>query len=89
MRDHFLVFMIWMLGGNLRFTNYPVQKTFPFMIVPKASKSEKNEGLDDNFVEKLQANAKYRPSHLEEANSGSNGKPHGRYSKTKNNHPSR
>ena len=65
-----------------------VQKTFPFMIVPKASKSEKNEGLDDNnFEEKFQANAKYRPSHLEEANSGSNGKPHGRYSKTKNNHP--
>ena len=58
------------------------------MIVPKASKSEKNEGLDDNnFEEKFQANAKYRPSHLEEANSGSNGKPHGRYSKTKNNHP--
>ena len=65
-----------------------VQKTFPFMIVPKASKSEKNEGLDDNnFEEKFQANAKYRPSHLEEANSGSNGKPHGRYAKTKNNHP--
>ena len=64
-----------------------VQKTFPFMIVAKASKSEKNEGLDDNFEEKLQANANYRPSHLEEANSGSNGKPHGRYAKTKNNHP--
>ena len=65
-----------------------VQKTFPFMVVAKASKSEKNEGLDDNFEEKLQANANYRPSHLEEeANSGSNGKPHGRYAKTKNNHP--
>ena len=64
-----------------------VQKTFPFMIVAKASKREKNEGLDDNFEEKLQANANYRPSHLEEANSGSNGKPHGRYTKTKNNHP--
>tara|TARA_B100000686_G_scaffold179677_1_gene186637 strand:- start:13529 stop:15544 length:2016 start_codon:yes stop_codon:yes gene_type:complete len=25
----------------------PVQKTFPFLIVPKASKSEKNDGLDD------------------------------------------
>ena len=64
-----------------------VQKTFPFMVVAKASKREKNEGLADNFEEKLQANANYRPSHLEEANSGSNGKPHGRYSKTKNNHP--
>ena len=64
-----------------------VQKTFPFMVVAKASKSEKNEGLDDNFEEKLQANANYRPSHLEEANSGSNGKSHGRYAKTKNNHP--
>jgi site-specific DNA-methyltransferase (adenine-specific) len=64
-----------------------VQKTFPFMVVAKASKSEKNKGLDDNFEEKLQANANYRPSHLEEATSGSNGKPHGRYAKTKNNHP--
>ena len=32
---------------NLESLPEPVQKTFPFMIVPKASKSEKNEGLDN------------------------------------------
>ena len=30
----------------------PVQQTFPFMIVPKASKSEKNDGLE-SFEEHL------------------------------------
>ena len=35
---------------NIKQLPEPVQKTFPFMIVPKASKSEKNEGLD-NFEE--------------------------------------
>lgn len=29
-----------------------VQKTFPFLIVPKASKSEKNKGLEDLLLEK-------------------------------------
>ena len=32
---------------NLKSLPEPVQQTFPFMIVPKASKSEKNEGLDN------------------------------------------
>ena len=32
---------------NIKQLPEPVQKTFPFMIVPKASKSEKNEGLDN------------------------------------------
>ena len=32
---------------NIESLPEPVQKTFPFMIVPKASKSEKNEGLDN------------------------------------------
>ena len=32
---------------NLESLPEPVQQTFPFMIVPKASKSEKNEGLDN------------------------------------------
>ena len=38
---------------NLKSLPEPVQKTFPFMIVPKASKSEKNNGLD-NFEVKQQ-----------------------------------
>ena len=32
---------------NLKSLPEPVQKTFPFLIVPKASKSEKNNGLDN------------------------------------------
>ena len=36
---------------NLKSLPEPVQKTFPFLIVPKASKSEKNKGLD-NFETK-------------------------------------
>ena len=32
---------------NIKQLPEPVQQTFPFMIVPKASKSEKNEGLDN------------------------------------------
>ena len=32
---------------NLKSLPEPVQQTFPFMIVPKASKSEKNDGLDN------------------------------------------
>jgi len=38
---------------NIKLLPEPVQQTFPFMIVPKASKSEKNEGLD-NFEVKQQ-----------------------------------
>ena len=36
---------------NLKSLPEPVQQTFPFMIVPKASKAEKNKGLD-NFETK-------------------------------------
>ena len=38
---------------NLKSLPEPVQQTFPFMIVPKASKAEKNNGLD-NFEVKQQ-----------------------------------
>ena len=34
---------------NLKSLPEPVQKTFPFMIVPKASRSEKDNGLDRNI----------------------------------------
>jgi transcriptional regulator with XRE-family HTH domain len=57
-----------------------------FFYCAKASKKDRNEGLD-GFEDKLQANAKYRPSHLEKALEGDSGKPHGRYTPTKNNHP--
>ncbi len=34
---------------NLKSLPEPVQQTFPFMIVPKASRSEKDNGLDRNI----------------------------------------
>ena len=63
-----------------------VQATYPFLIVPKASKSEKNKGCE-GMEEKYQANADFRPNHKEKALEGDSGKPHGRYTKVKNNHP--
>lgn len=57
-----------------------------FFYCPKTSKRDRNEGLD-GFEDKLQANAKFRPNHLEKALEGDSGKPHGRYTPTKNNHP--
>jgi site-specific DNA-methyltransferase (adenine-specific) len=76
-------------GDSGSFSRYfDIDKWFEsqFIITPKASKSEKNKGLDE-FEEKFQANAEFRPNHLEDAKAGSSGKPHGRYTKTKNNHP--
>ena len=61
-----------------------VQKTFPFMVVPKQAKVKRTKDL--MIILRKTHKRNYRPSHLEEANSG-NGKPHGRYAKTKNNHP--
>lgn len=57
-----------------------------FFYCAKASKQERNKGLE-NFEEKLQANANFRPNHLEKALNGDTGKPHGRYSPTANHHP--
>ena len=71
---------------NLESLPEPVQQTFPFMIVPKASKSEKNEGLD-NFEEQFKAGADFRPNHKEKALKGEDGNPYGRWNKIKNIHP--
>jgi site-specific DNA-methyltransferase (adenine-specific) len=71
---------------NLKSLPEPVQQTFPFMIVPKASKSEKNEGLDD-FEEQFKAGADFRPNHKEKALKGEDGNPYGRWNKIKNIHP--
>ena len=71
---------------NIKLLPEPVQKTFPFMIVPKASKSEKNDGLD-NFEEQFKAGADFRPNHKEKALKGEDGNPYGRWNKIKNIHP--
>ena len=71
---------------NIKLLPEPVQQTFPFMIVPKASKSEKNDGLD-NFEEQFKAGADFRPNHKEKALKGEDGNPYGRWNKIKNIHP--
>ena len=63
-----------------------VQTTYPFMIVAKASKSEKNKGLD-GLEEKFKAGADFRPNHKEKALEGDGGNPYGRWDKVKNFHP--
>ena len=71
---------------NIKLLPEPVQKTFPFLIVPKASKSEKNDGLG-NFEEQFKAGADFRPNHKEKALKGEGGNPYGRWNKIKNIHP--
>jgi len=57
-----------------------------FFYCPKASKSDRNEGLD-NFEEKIKSGAEFRPNHMEKALEGEDGNPFGRWGKIKNNHP--
>jgi len=57
-----------------------------FFYCAKASKKDRDEGLE-GFDEKFQANAHFRPNHLESAKDGDSGKPHGRYTPRANNHP--
>jgi len=56
-----------------------------FFYCAKALRSERNKGLE--FDRKLQANATFRPNHLQDVIEGNSGKPHGRYTPTQNNHP--
>ena len=63
-----------------------VQTTYPFMIVPKASKGEKNKGLE-GLEDKFKAGADFRPNHKEKALEGDTGNPYGRWDKVKNFHP--
>ena len=57
-----------------------------FFYCAKVSKSERNMGLD-GFEDKLQAGAEFRPNHMEKALNGEDGNPYGRYTPTKNIHP--
>ena len=57
-----------------------------FFYVAKASKKDRNEGLDD-LEAKLTAAANFRPNHLEKAVDGDDGLPYGRWQPTKNFHP--
>lgn len=61
-------------------------KASRFFYCPKVSKKERNAGLED-FEDKLQASASFRPNHMEKALNGEDGNPFGRYTPTKNIHP--
>lgn len=57
-----------------------------FLYCPKADKRERDEGLYA-FEERFQANAEFRPNHMQKALDGDSGKPHGRYTPRRNIHP--
>ena len=56
---------------NLESLPEPVQKTFPFMIVPKASKSEKNEGLDNFDTKQVTGGGGGVGDYIDDVNSAS------------------
>ena len=56
---------------NLESLPEPVQQTFPFMIVPKASKSEKNEGLDNFDTKQVTGGGGGVGDYIDDVNSAS------------------
>ena len=56
---------------NLKSLPEPVQQTFPFMIVPKASKSEKNNGLDDFETKQVTGGGGGVGDYIDDVNSAS------------------
>ena len=56
-----------------------------FFYCAKASKSDRNEGLDD-LPEQPTAASQFRPNHAEGAANGEDGNPYGRWSPVRNNH---
>ena len=57
-----------------------------FFYCAKASKSDRNEGLDD-LPERASAASEFRPNHTEGAAAGEDGNPYGRWSPVRNTHP--
>ena len=57
-----------------------------FFYCAKASKKERNMGLD-GMEENRKAAAEFRPNHMKKAENGEDGSPFGRWGKIKNNHP--
>lgn len=57
-----------------------------FFYCPKASKKDREEGLD-GFDRKATAASEFRPNHAEKAAEGEDGNPYGRWQPRANNHP--
>ena len=73
--------------------NHPLGETYGdsgsasrFFYCAKASKSERNKGLE-GFEESDKAGKDFRPNHTEKAEQGEDGNAFGRWGKIKNNHP--
>ena len=56
---------------NLKSLPEPVQQTFPFMIVPKASKAEKNDGLDNFDTKQVTGGGGGVGDYIDDVNSAS------------------
>ena len=56
---------------NIKQLPEPVQQTFPFMIVPKASKSEKNDGLDNFDTKQVTGGGGGVGDYIDDVNSAS------------------
>jgi len=57
-----------------------------FFYCAKASKAERNKGLE-GFDEKFTPASEFRPNHMEKTLEGKSGNPYGRWTPVKNNHP--
>ncbi len=57
-----------------------------FFYCPKASKRDRDEGLED-MERKASAASEFRPNHTEKAAQGEDGNPYGRWGPRQNNHP--
>ena len=57
-----------------------------FFYCPKASKQDRNEGLDE-MLQRRKAGAEFRPNHTIKAEAGESGNPYGRWDITANYHP--
>jgi len=64
----------------------PAGSAARYFYCAKASKSDRNEGLDD-LPEQPSAASEFRPNHTEGAAAGEDGNPYGRWSPVRNTHP--
>jgi len=63
----------------------PAGSAARYFYCAKASKSDRNEGLDD-LPERASAASEFRPNHTEGAANGEDGNPYGRWTPVKNSH---
>jgi site-specific DNA-methyltransferase (adenine-specific) len=72
-------------GDEVLLSNAGTGSAARFFYCAKASKADRDEGLD--IQAKMPAAAEFRPNHMEKALQGEDGNPYGRWSPRKNIHP--